>query len=359
MTEFEEIGIEAEEDLIQQDYNQYNQAVMWSTDWTSETIVSQLKKGNIDLNPNFQRRNAWNDIKKSCLIESLILGVPVPAIILAERKDKKNSYIVLDGKQRLLTLMQFYSTESDSEYTPLVLKKLPILGQLEGKTYLDIINDPMCSEFRNQLDNQSIRTIIIRNWPTEEFLYTVFLRLNTGSLRLSPQELRQALHPGEFLTYINNYTYDDNPIRKYIFKAEAPDNRMRDVEYILRFFAFKNFHSTYHGKLKDFLDNACDELNKKWLTNKDDILLQMKELEESIEFTHKIFENNCFQVFLGSEYSSKFNITIFDLFTQYFSIPDNRIILENYHEKIKTTFENLMKTDNQFKEYTAVSTKNE
>lgn len=71
----------------------FNAAVA-ASDWTAETIVSQLRKGNIDLDPSFQRREAWQQARKSQFIESLILGIPTPQIILAERLDKRGSYIV-------------------------------------------------------------------------------------------------------------------------------------------------------------------------------------------------------------------------------------------------------------------------
>ena len=78
-----------------------SQAVVHSTDWTVETIISQLRRKNIDM-PPFQRRDAWTRRRKSRYIESLMLSLPVPQIILAERKDKRGTFLVLDGKQRLL-----------------------------------------------------------------------------------------------------------------------------------------------------------------------------------------------------------------------------------------------------------------
>ena len=77
-------------------------AVVTATDWTVETLISQLNKRNIKLDPSFQRRDAWTIRRKSEFIESLFLGLPVPQVVLAESKEKKGSYIVLDGKQRLL-----------------------------------------------------------------------------------------------------------------------------------------------------------------------------------------------------------------------------------------------------------------
>ena len=88
---------EGEEDLsvVQTD------AVVTSTDWTTETIVSQLRRGNIELNPSFQRRDAWRPIRKSRLIESLIIGLPVPQIVLAESKDERRSWRDMEAAGQL------------------------------------------------------------------------------------------------------------------------------------------------------------------------------------------------------------------------------------------------------------------
>ncbi len=168
---FETAGEENEEEL-KIDLSRFNQAVIWGTDWTTETIAGQLKKGNIDLNPSFQRRDAWSEQEKSKLIESLMLGFPVPPIILAENKKKKNSYIVIDGKQRLLSIRRFYAGVSEEEFKEknlqekqvfkqLKLKGLDILKDFNGKSYrqLEVEN----ADYINNLDNQSIRTIVIKN----------------------------------------------------------------------------------------------------------------------------------------------------------------------------------------------------
>ena len=98
---------EQEEDIDQLNKLDLSEMAITGTDWTAETIVNQINKGNILLSPYFQRRDAWNVKIKSRFIESLFLGLPIPQIILAERKEKKGSYIVIDGKQRLLSLQQF------------------------------------------------------------------------------------------------------------------------------------------------------------------------------------------------------------------------------------------------------------
>jgi hypothetical protein len=84
-----------------------SEIVVYSRDWTIATIISQIEQKNIDLNPKFQRRNAWDDARRSMLIESLIAGLPVPEIVLAEDPKKRKAFIVIDGKQRLLTIAGF------------------------------------------------------------------------------------------------------------------------------------------------------------------------------------------------------------------------------------------------------------
>src|SRR5258708_2494199 len=79
-----------------------------SRDWTVETIVRQIEQENIDLDPAFQRRNAWRDHRRSRLIESFVLGFPVPQLVLAENPRRRGTFIVIDGKQRLLTIAGLY-----------------------------------------------------------------------------------------------------------------------------------------------------------------------------------------------------------------------------------------------------------
>jgi uncharacterized protein with ParB-like and HNH nuclease domain len=112
----DERQIENDEDIGLLQQSSISSAVLSGNDWTVETIVSQINKGNIQLNPKFQRRDAWDKSRKSKYIESLILGLPVPQIVLAESKDRRGSYIVLDGKQRLLSIRQFTAQYDDPIY---------------------------------------------------------------------------------------------------------------------------------------------------------------------------------------------------------------------------------------------------
>jgi hypothetical protein len=158
---------EGEDDLRKIDLQRLNEAVVASTDWTAETIVRQLDRGNIDLDPAFQRRDAWTPAPKSKFIESLILGLPIPQLVLAESKTQKNSYIIMDGKERLLSLRQFSAKKEDRRYKPLVLENLEVRFDLEGITLEQMENDPAHAETLRAFQNQTIRTVVIKGWPNE------------------------------------------------------------------------------------------------------------------------------------------------------------------------------------------------
>ena len=337
---------EDEEDELYVDLGMFSQAVVWGTDWTTETIYSQLKKGNIDLNPSFQRRDAWTDKEKSKLIESLMLGLPVPQIILAENKNKKNSYLIIDGKQRLLSIRRFYSEEAgcndENSFKTLKLTGLTILSRLNGYSYEKI--KEMYPEFITSMENQSIRTIVIKNWPDEEFLYMVFLRLNTGSKKLSPQELRQALKPGPFLTYLDNVTAGSEIMQKML-KNKSADSRMKDVELALRYFSYKYFITEYKGNLKEFFDKTCETLNKSWNNEENKIINSYMQLEEAIKFTNDIFRTkNPFSRYTNQVSHNRFHKSIFEIFTYYFSEENVRELIgrnrETFVEKFKELNDN-------------------
>lgn len=357
-TRFEDSSKEDDAD-VKADAKSFKQLMLWGTDWTVETILNQLKKGNIDLNPRYQRRNAWDTDKKSKLIESLIIGLPVPEIILADSKDKKGSYVVIDGKQRLLAIRQFCADENDendSDYENFKLRKLDILKDLNGFYYNDFHSNPLLKDYLSAFENQTIRTIVIKNWHNENVLYTIFHRLNTGSLELSPQELRQALHPGPFLDYVDEYSQKSNGVKK-VLNIEYPDPRMQDVELLIRFFAFKNYSKEYNGNLKEFLDKTCESLNAVYKSNKAKIEFQAKEFEDAINTVFGIFENDAFRKWDSNKYTNRFNRAVYDIMVYYFSILEIRTKSLEHKESIKKKFEELCSTDYEFLQSFESSTK--
>ena len=333
------------------------EAVVTSTDWTTETVLSQLKRGNIELSPSFQRREAWNDARKSTFIESLFLGLPVPQIVLAERQDKRGSYIVIDGKQRLLSVRRFGVEEDDEEFRALTLSGLKNKSNLNGQTWVTLKDDLKFQHDIAAYENQTIRTVVVRNWPNESFLYLVFLRLNTGSVPLSTQELRQALHPGPFTDFVEKYSSNSTSIQKAL-GLNAPDFRMRDTEILVRFFAFAESITQYNGNLKDFLDNTSRRYNDEWKTRALEIKDLAKQCDRAIETTFSIFGQDAFRRWRDTDgFTGRFNRAVFDIMVFYFRKTELGDIAKTKKEEIIQAFKDLCDTDRVFSEALQTTTK--
>jgi hypothetical protein len=327
---------ESEDDLQSIDPSILGQAVVFGTDWTAATLIDQLRRGNIKLDPIFQRRDAWDPKRKSRFIESIVLGLPIPQIVLAEAKDDRGSFLVIDGKQRLLSLQQFAGIDT----TPLALTGLKFRDELNKKTYEDFQNDTRLRNHRNAFDNQPIRTVVVKNWQKEDVLYLIFHRLNSETLPLSPQELRQALHPGPFLRFAAEYTQNLGGIHKAL-GIPKPDFRMRDVELFVRYIAFQYSLDTYNGNLKTFLDNECKRLNTSWTTDEADIRHKAEQMEAAISASYDIFGDNSFRKYDGHSYETRFNRAVFDIIIYYFADDAIRKSALAKKTKVKSAFETL------------------
>ena len=352
----DESQIESDDDLGKLGQDSFSSAVLSGNDWTTETIITQINKGNIQLNPNFQRRDAWDKVRKSKFIESLVLGLPVPQVVLAESKDRRGAYVVLDGKQRLLSIRQFAALDNDAEYNQLKLSGLEIREDLNGMSLNSLRDSVDHFDDVSAFENQPIRTVVIKNWPNENFLYHIFLRLNTGSVPLSPQELRQALHPGPFVSFLDRES-SNSPCLREILKITKPDFRMRDSELLLRYFAYKNFLSSYTGTLKDFLDITCKKLNNSWGEVEQDIRDQVSALEASHLTIKSIFDKNSYRKWTGSDFENRFNRSIFDVMTYSFSDPQARIAVVGNEVIVSDAFKDLCSNDIEFRNSIESTTK--
>lgn len=317
-------------------------AVVTGTDWTTETVIAQLSRGNIQLNPRFQRRDAWRRDRKSRFIESLLVGLPIPQIVLAEAPNERGKFIVLDGKQRLLAIMQFWGsgTGPDNAYP---LSGLTLRSDLRGVDFQSLSSNSLYAEDYNSLCNQSIRTVVIRNWVDTDFLHTVFLRLNTGSVALSPQELRQALFPGEFSNYIDDEASKSPGLQK-LLGLNGPDPRMRDIEILARFIAFRFFAQAYPGRMKAFLDYTFQEMNDNWRRHKPQVASAIADFEAGVNDLNEI---------LGDEIarkpdSSQFNRAIFDALIYFQSQRALAKKLKSKHKEVRSSYKALFEDGTPF-----------
>lgn len=283
----------------------FKDAVVMNADWTIETIDTQINKGNINLQPGFQRRVAWDDIRKSRLVESIIVGMPVPNIVLAENKDHRGRFIVIDGKQRLVAVNDFLK----GAYK---LRGLDIRKDLNDQSY-----ETLPIEDKEYLDNSTLRSTVIKNWSDEDFLYAIFFRLNSGSLPLSPQELRKALIGGNLLDAIEEYLTMSSAF-KSVFGNQL-DKRMRDSELVLRFIAYDRGLENYRGDFKEFLDDMTRYFENDWSLRKLELEAMLKRLDLSLTTAHSLFGKDAFKKWLGDKYERVINRAIFDAVARFFA----------------------------------------
>lgn len=320
--------------------------VLAPSDWTVGTIYDQIGK-QIDLDPEFQRRDVWSRRAKSQFIESIFLGVPIPQILLSSKKNSRNEFLVLDGKQRLTTVKEFF----DGKYTDGKVFRLRGLSVLEddlsGKTWQQI---EKIDDWRNRFRNATIRTAVLRGWQNEAVLYEIFHRLNSGSVRLSPMELRMSLHPGPFLKFIIAWTSKIGPIHRILNKT-TPDQRMRDVELAIRFLAFSDQDIQYTGNLKEFLDN-CSLAYNAGFEDEDfqaAIVAKLESLNLAIDAGSAIFgPKNFSKKWTGTEYEFRFNRAIFDVMVGALSNLEFRSWAKEHPEQVEDAFKQLCVEDKNF-----------
>ena len=332
---------ETEEDLEEHDPAEF-QAALSSTDWTVETLVSQMRKGRIDLNPRFQRRNAWVDVRKSRLVESVVLRYPIPQLVLAEQPDSPGNYFVIDGKQRLLSLRQFCADPSvpeDGDFEPLKIRGLEVLTDLNGRTWPEIeVDSPSIAA---KFENHTIRTVFISQWRSTDLLLSMFLRLNTGSVTLSPQELRQALKPGPFSDWLDERSIASAGLKR-LLNNEQPDRRMVDAELLLRHLSLTCSPIEYRGNLKRFLDDSTGTFNEDWSAWEPELERQLGELEEAILFAYEIFpEEAVCRKWTKDRFERPFNRAIFDIEMLSFADPSVRDAARSYGDELLAEFKTL------------------
>lgn len=198
-----------------------------------DNLVKRMQRDAIVLAPPYQRREVWGIEKKSQLIESLLLRIPLPSFYMAE--DDKGRYEVVDGQQRLSAIRDFFFSDGpavkSADGKGFRLKGLEFLSSLEGHNYEELNN-----YFQQNIDEAQVDLIVIDNNTPEDVKFIIFSRINRGGLALNDQEVRHALYNGsstELLEALSNYSlFHDN------FSSYFPATYMIDREVILRSLSF-------------------------------------------------------------------------------------------------------------------------
>ncbi len=236
----------------------------YPADFTLEVLVGKWTKQEINI-PPLQRRFIWSQARASKLIESFLMGLPVPPVFFYQERGT-NKLLVVDGQQRLRSIAYFFSGKfgepsDNAEGVPV----FGLIGLDEKSPYLNAtFKGPkgLKEEAFNKLNNSVLRSFVVKQLDPQDdtSIFQIFERLNTGGVILQGQEIRNCIYDGPFnnsLNKLNKY----GPWRK-IFGSIAEDKRKRDVELILRFLALFHMLHTYKKPMKQFL-NTFMKVNRR------------------------------------------------------------------------------------------------
>ena len=335
--------LEAQLDDIGRSTDWTNRSKTWETIWTVSDVLSLLKKKHFDLASDFQRGSAWTQVQQSRFIESLILGLPAPRLIVAEGRQEGDPLIVIDGKQCLLAIRRFDPRNLLPDAKPLRLSGLTALRNLNGKTIKTLERSPAhgkpdLRKHAKAFARAKINFVIIRDWKDEGFLYESFLRSGSEGKSLSSQHLRQALLPGKFTEFLQRRSAESKDLQR-LLNVDEPDPWMRDAEIMLRYLAYRNFMKEYDGNLKMFLDDTTCRFNESWKNVEGKLKKQVRQMNEALKFTRKVFgEDNYLRESDGHEYTGKRNRSIIDIMLHYFSLENVRKSLSGRHREVEDKF---------------------
>lgn len=254
----------------------------YGADYPVDSLVNRLRDNKIRV-PSFQRGYVWSEKQASRFIESLLLGLPVPGIFLSKDTDSAD-LLVIDGQQRLKSLQFFY----DGHIGEKVFKLKDVQERYIGKTYKGLeAND------RQRLDDSIIHaTVVKQDEPSEDHssIYLVFERLNTGGLQLQPQEIRSAIYSGEFAELIKSL--NDYPEWRNIYGNKSA--RLKDQEFILRFFSMYLYRDHYEKPLKGFMNKYMAK-NKNLELNSAEQLTDV--FKKTVNFVNEVLGKKAFRPF--------------------------------------------------------------
>ena len=225
----EEIPEETNDDYVNDDLYNINS---WGADYSFRELISMYQDGDL-VKPELQRKYVWGKPEASRFVDSVLLGLPIPSIFLAKTTD--NKMLIIDGYQRIMTINDYVRgiwSENNK-----VFKLSNIRGKINHR-WIDKSFSELPDSEQRKIKTSTIHAIIFeQKTPNENdtSLFQIFERINTSGRSLLPQEIRNCVYQGK----LNSLLFELNLNTKWrtLFGNDNEDQRMRDLEYILRFFA--------------------------------------------------------------------------------------------------------------------------
>lgn len=271
--------------------------ISYGADYTLDTIRQYINNKQITVQPSFQRKFVWDIKKGSKLIESFLLGYPVPNILLGRPQDTELMEVI-DGQQRLLTINYFFSGKFKNESV------FKLVGDDIDVQFRDKTFDDLSDVLQRKLKNAVMKAVVLVYPPKDADLkFTVFQRINTGSVVLNQQEIRNCIFGGSFNDMLIDLNNSDKVWRAQY--SRTPDKRMRDVETILRFLAGHQSWKTYDKPMTGFLNKFMEE-------HRHDQKEKLDELRELFSKTIKVVTDNITHPFSPTGKAKVLNRAMFE-----------------------------------------------
>ncbi|MEH8031852.1 DUF262 domain-containing protein [Gallibacterium anatis] len=229
-----------------------------SYDFSVKELVSMVAEGIIDIAPEYQRQFRWEDERQSKLIESLLLGIPIPNIFMATNND--GSWEVIDGVQRLTTIIRFMDNQDAKNRTnvqdTLTLKSLEKLPSFNKQSFTKLPH-----KIKLDFMLRTLKVTTLTDKSDLDVRFDLFERLNTGGIKLTAQEIRSCVFRGNFNEFVKRMAQDKN----FIKATQLKEQRKKDgtaEEAVLRFFAFLHNYQNFKYNVTSFLNNYMAFANK-------------------------------------------------------------------------------------------------
>lgn len=309
------------------------------------SLHEKQKAGDLVLDPIFQRRKVWDETRSSRLVESAILEVPLPVFYFAESQN--GTLEVIDGQQRLWAFFRFL----DNEYSLRGLTARPELVKLKFKD-LDKVT-------QLQIKDYPLRTVVFKKESDENLRFEIFERLNTGAVPLNDQELRNCVYHGSYNQLLIELSSDADYM--WLMGLNAPEKRMRDVEYVLRFAAF--YHATYL-KYKPSMSRFLNEDMKAYRSISAQKAAELRSaFKTAVTLVRSLLGENAFHRYRRGDAKSpngywepkKFNSSLFDILMFSMADRDKNQVMRNL-DAICEAHVVLMTEDDDFIEAIELST---
>lgn len=296
-------------------------------------IINMYEEETLIISPEYQRSFRWEKYQQSRFIESLLLGIPIPAIFVAENSEGK--WELVDGLQRVSTILSFFGKLKNLEKNNLILEEGDLIGSVLNNVSIE--NLPL--KLKYTLKRSIFRVEILRTDSTFEMRYELFNRLNTGGTRLEPQEIRNCIFIGEFNSFLHEMAKNKD------FEEIISVNTQKIEKMFLEELVLRHIAVIYGDlKIKRNLQNYLSCFMKK-VANKEIILNLKNEKEYFIKITDYLKRNFDSKIFSGGggAFSENYYDTIFYILRKKFEdYEDNP---ELFREHV-----NQMKEDEKYQE---------